>query len=351
MTMAAAGATVRVMSPEEIAARGGGETPYFQWPQRGSVFAERSMRLRQLARGHAMGDFLDFAADIAQAQQARLAAMPALPLPDAAALDRAAREGRPPLSATDWPLDPAWRSVLRALVADLRRDARPNVVPALDHLAAADDTLLDRHADALLHGLLPAGGALDLAGAPIVAAALQVVWTWLVLEVQRSWTDEGSGGAGQPFGRTDEAGLCPCCGSRPVASIVRLAGEFQGQRYLQCSLCSMQWHLMRIRCAHCGSGKHIAYQSLDAADADEAEGSSRAAQAAVQAETCEDCGHYLKILHAERDPFVEPVADDLASLTLDLLLSEAGLQRHGVNLLLLFSEPEPPPDPPDSGGA
>jgi FdhE protein len=354
MSVATPSATVRVMSPEEIAARGGGETPYFQWPQRASVFAERAMRLRQLARGHAMGDFLDFAADIAQAQQARLAAMPALPLPDAAALDAAARAGRPPLSATDWPLDAAWRGVLRALVADLQRGARPHVKPALDHLAAADDALLDRHADALLHGLLPAGGALDLAAAPIVAAALQVVWTGLVLEVQRRWTDDGQGGAGQPFGRTDEPGLCPCCGSRPVASIVRIAGELQGQRYLHCSLCSMQWHLMRIRCAHCGSGKHIAYQSLDAASADEADGPGRAAQAALQAETCEDCGHYLKILHAERDPFAEPVADDLASLTLDLLLSEAGLQRHGVNLLLLFGEPEPPPDPPDvpdSGGA
>ena len=351
MTLAAPGATVRVMSPEEIAARGGGETPYFQWPQRASVFAERAMRLRQLARGHAMGDFLDFAADIAQAQQARLAAMPALPLPDAQMLDRAAREGRPPLSALDWPLDASWRGVLRALVADLQRGARANVQPALAHLAAADDALLDRHADALLHGLLPGGGALDLAGAPLVAAALQVVWTHLVLEVQRTWTDEGRGGAGQPFGRTDEPGLCPCCGSRPVASIVRIAGDLQGQRYLHCSLCSMQWHLMRIRCAHCGSGKHIAYQSLDAADADEAEGGARAAQAAVQAETCEDCGHYLKILHAERDPFVDPVADDLASLTLDLLLSDAGLQRHGVNLLLLFGEAEPPPDPPDSGGA
>lgn len=349
MSIATPTATVRVMSPEEIAARGGGETPFFLWPQRASVFAERAMRLRQLARGHAMGDFLDFAADIAQAQQARLAAMPALPLPDAAALDRAARAGRPPLSATDWPLDAAWRGVLRALVADLQRGARANVQPALAHLAAADDALLDRHADALLHGLLPGGDALDLAGAPLVAAALQVVWTGLVLDVQRRWTDEGQGGAGQPFGRTDDAGLCPCCGSRPVASIVRMAGELQGQRYLHCSLCSMQWHLMRIRCAHCGSGKHIAYQSLDAADADDSEGSSRAAQAAVQAETCDDCGHYLKILHAERDPFVDPVADDLASLTLDLLLSEAGLQRHGVNLLLLFGEPEPPP--PDPGGA
>lgn len=351
MTVASPSATVRVMSPEEIAARPGGETPFFQWPQRASVFAERAMRLRQLARGHAMGDFLDFAADIAQAQQVRLMAMPELPLPDAAALDAAAREGRPPLSAVDWPLDAAWRGVLQALVSDLRATAPASTQPALQHLAAADDALLDRHADALLHGLLPGGDALDLAGAPIVAAALQVVWTHLVLEVQRRWTDEGRGGAGQPFGRIDEAGLCPCCGSRPVASITRMAGDLLGQRYLHCALCSMQWHLMRIRCAHCGSGKHIAYQSLDAADADEAEGSSRAAQAVVQAETCEDCGHYLKILHGERDPFVEPVADDLASLTLDLLLSEAGLQRHGVNLLLLFGEPEPPPDPPDSGGA
>jgi FdhE protein len=351
MTVVTPGATVRVMSPEEIAALPGGETPFFQWPQRSAVFAERSMRLRQLARGHAMGDFLDFAADIAQAQQARLAGMPDLPLPDAAALDQAAREGRPPLSAVDWPLDVAWRGVLRALVSDLRRTAPAGTQPALARLEAADDALLDRHADALLHGLLPGGDALDLAGAPIVAAALQVVWTHLVLEVQRRWTDEGRGGAGQPFGRTDDAGLCPCCGSRPVASVTRMAGDLLGQRYLHCSLCSMQWHLMRIRCAHCGSGKHIAYQSLDAADADDAEGSSRAAQAVVQAETCEDCGHYLKILHGERDPFVEPVADDLASLTLDLLLSEAGLQRHGVNLLLLFGEPEPPPDPPDTGGA
>jgi hypothetical protein len=26
------------------------------------------------------------------------------------------------------------------------------------------------------------------------------------------------------------------------------------------------------------------------------------ASAAVQAETCDDCGHYLKILHTDRDP-------------------------------------------------
>ncbi|MES1163404.1 MAG: formate dehydrogenase accessory protein FdhE [Rhizobacter sp.] len=36
------------------------------------------------------------------------------------------------------------------------------------------------------------------------------------------------------------------------------------------------------------------------------------------------------------------MADDLASVTLDLLVSEAGFQRHGVNLLLLFGDPGGP---------
>ena len=43
------------------------------------------------------------------------------------------------------------------------------------------------------------------------------------------------------------------------------------------------------------------------------------------------------------------VVDDLATLTLDLLVSNPddgpGLQCHGVNLLLLFGEPEEPPPP------
>lgn len=69
-------ATVRVMTPEEIAASAGGETPWLRWPQRETMFAERRMRLAQLARGHAMEDFLRFMAEVARAQQAQLAAFP-----------------------------------------------------------------------------------------------------------------------------------------------------------------------------------------------------------------------------------------------------------------------------------
>jgi FdhE protein len=54
-------------------------------------------------------------------------------------------------------------------------------------------------------------------------------------------------------------------------------------------------------------------------------------------------------MHTDRDPQVDAVADDLATLPLDLLVSEAGLQRHGVNLMLLFGDPDaehPAPERP-----
>lgn len=330
-------ATVRVMSPEEIAARAGGETPFLLWPERATVFAERAMRLRQLAgRGHAMQDFLQFMAEVALAQQQRLAAHPPVPLPTAQQLDAAARAGAAPLAPPDWPRDPAWRDGLRQLVQRVRPHAPPAMQPVLDEMSVLPDDALEAQADALLDAT-PHG--LDLAMAPLVAAALQVYWTHLVLAVLAAHT-----GGGQPFGRTDDATTCPCCASRPTASITRDAGDSPGQRYLHCSLCSTQWHMVRIKCSHCQGTRSIAYQALRPAGDDEED---RAAQAAVQAETCDDCGHYLKIVHRGRDPLVEPVADDLATLTLDLLVSEAGKQRHGVNLMLLFGEEaaEPPPDP------
>ncbi len=329
-------ATVRVMTPEEIAARGGGETAFLHLPQRGTLFAQRAMRLRQLASGHPMGDFLRFMAELAQAQQDRLESLPGVPLPDADALDRAAKLGAPPLPAADWPRDPVWHGVAKVLAADLRAHAPAPAQAALEQIAAGADDWFERQADCLLTGVME---GLDLATAPVIGAALQVYWTHMATTLAAH--DDGRG---QPFGRIDDEGACPCCGSRPTASITRSNGESLGQRYLHCSLCSLQWHLVRIKCPACLSTKRLAYHSLDAAGAD-APGDSRAASASLQAESCDDCGAYLKIMHSDRDPFVEPVADDLASITLDLLVSEAGYQRHGVNLMLLFGAPDAPPDP------
>ena len=333
-----ASATVRVMSPEEIAARAGGETPFLHWPQRESVFAEREMRLRQLARGHAMEDYLGFLARIAHQQQSLLKTFSSVPLPDAQAADRAARAGLPLIPAADWPRDPAWRQVVRDMSQALSQEVAGKAAEVLSTLADADEVFLERQADALLHGLVT---GLDLATAPVVGAALQVYWTHMLLA-----TRDLHQGQGQPFGRIDDETVCPCCGSRPTASVTRSAGESLGQRYLHCSLCGLQWHMVRIKCPHCLSGKSLAYQSLTGSSGDS---DSAAATAKVQAETCDDCGTYLKIVHTDRDPFVDPVADDVASVTLDLLVAETGKERHGVNFMLLFGDGGGDP-PPDQGG-
>ena len=79
---------------------------------------------------------------------------------------------------------------------------------------------------------------------------------------------------------------------------------------------------MRVTCSHCQDTKGIVYQSI--------EGGSEA----IRAECCGTCRAYRKIFYQEKDVGVEPVADDLASLALDLLLSEAGYHRASGNPLL-----------------
>jgi FdhE protein len=64
------------------------------------------------------------------------------------------------------------------------------------------------------------------------------------------------------------------------------------------------------------------------------ENDGSAVDAAVRAETCEQCRCYRKILYQEKDSQVEPVADDLASLNLDLLLGQSGYHRASGNPLL-----------------
>ena len=333
----------RLLTPEEIAVQAGQQVPYVRLPVRAEVFAERELRLRQLAAGHAMRDFLLFVAELARSQHKLLQNHPAVALPEPAQLDETSRAGLPPLPAVGWSRDPAWRDGLRRLLDDLLPRLQGSPAEAVARaLRATDDATLEQQADRLLAGVMV---GLDFGAAPLVAAALQVYWSHLVIATEAARGDDRLA----PFGRTDDATLCPCCGSRPTASITRIGADASGYRYLHCSLCSAQWHMVRIKCSHCENTKGIAYQSLQPLPGHELPATA-AAQDAVQAETCDECGHYLKVVHMERDNRVEPCADDLASVTLDLLVSESGRERHGVNLLLLFGDSEAPPDPPDSSG-
>jgi FdhE protein len=108
-----------------------------------------------------------------------------------------------------------------------------------------------------------------------------------------------------------------------VASVVRIGGDDHGLRYLTCSLCSAQWHTVRVKCALCESTQGISYYGI--------EGGS----AAIKAENCEACKGYLKILYMDKDPNLEAVADDVASVALDVLMAESGAERAGINFYLL----------------
>jgi FdhE protein len=153
-------------------------------------------------------------------------------------------------------------------------------------------------------------------------AALQLYWTALSLAFK----------ADDLAPMADAPGLCPLCGTQPVASVVHARAPYAGYRYLSCALCACQWHFVRVQCSRCGAaGKDIAYRALTQADTD---GDAAARDAAVRAETCEHCHGYRKILYQEKDPRVEPVADDLGTLALDLLLSEQGYERASQNPLL-----------------
>ena len=87
--------TQKILSPEEIAVRAGEQQTFLHLPEPG-VFAERALRLRQLAAGHAMRDFLLFVAELAEAQHRALSTAAPVMLPTPAQIEQArnlAREG------------------------------------------------------------------------------------------------------------------------------------------------------------------------------------------------------------------------------------------------------------------
>ena len=167
---------------------------------------------------------------------------------------------------------------------------------------------LEKMADSILAGDLDDISPQEL---PFVAAALQVYWVRMA-----STLDE------QAVGRLEQGGVCPVCGSHPIAGLVRSGGAGHGLRYLCCSLCASQWHMVRIKCSSCESTHGINHYILQGSNG------------AVKAESCDDCNSYLKLLYLEKDARMEALADDLATLTLDMLMDQEGKSRCGPNLFL-----------------
>jgi FdhE protein len=311
--------TQRILERGQIETLASRSIPRVRLPDRVDVFTRRATRLRALAQSSAIGGYLQFLAAIADAQQNALGEFhPQLPTMEQ--IDRAAEFRMPPMPASSWPRDENWTGVLHRIAnATATTASMPaGVVNICKAVTAAERDHLEEQADALLAAALESA---DLAMAPLVMAALQVHWVALTAAFANA----------EAVKAIDVPGVCPLCGTLPVASIVRAQNPYQGYRYLHCALCASEWHMVRVQCSHCGAdSKHVAYHTLQAAEA----GDDAVKDADVRAEACDECHSYRKILYQEKDMSVDPVADDVATLALDVLLAEKGFHRASGNPML-----------------
>lgn len=276
-------------------------------PVDSNVFTRRAERFSILARGHALCEYLNFAAALSRAQALELEQFPQASVPDDVQIEQCRQHGLPPLSV-DNALNGEWQDGLHRILSTLNIDALPPQAAAVTKaLRDSRKDTLERDATKVLAG---AYSEVEAGRLPFIGAALQVHWVKMALAL-------GSGARGS----VTEYGLCPVCGSLPVASVVRSGGAAQGLRYLVCSLCASEWHVVRIKCTACASTENVSLLFIE--DSNDA----------VRAECCDDCNTYLKIFYLDRDNRLDSSADDLATLALDMLVDDEGYQRIGPNLL------------------
>ncbi len=261
-------------------------------PDLATVFAKRAERLKALAAGHELEGFLRMIAEVIAAQHEALSGLPSGTLP--------ASSGRAPLDPATLKRDESWRVALTHILERLDEASLPDAARAARAtLAAMPVAELEALADRFLEGDVKTSEAAEMV---FVAAALQVAWTRMAALLDAGGLDPA------------DRGQCPACGSPPVAGMVLPGGTKFGHRHLHCSLCATSWRYVRTRCVHCGSTDKVSFRQL-------------AGTAYLKAECCEACQGYSKVFYVESVRALEPLADDLASLGLDVLVGEEGFSR------------------------
>jgi FdhE protein len=321
----------RILEAAKIESLDPSAIPRIRLPERATVFSARAARLLHLAdASNPISGYLRLMAALADAQQRALATFTAS-MPARESIERNQQHSMPIVPASGGTQDPAWRDALFLLLDSI--ESAGALTPALSQLVARlrsmDAVSLDTQADAIL-ALRYA--EIDPAAAPFIMAALQVVWTDIASRI-----------AMKDVPYFDTPGVCAICGSVPVASIVRVGGAYENYRYVQCGLCATESHVVRAKCTNCDSTKGIAYHAMhndEPHTLSEEQQAQEAKNAALKAESCEECGTYRKIGYQDKAYDFEPFADDLASLTLDLLMGDAGFRRAAPHPWLWPEQPE-----------
>jgi FdhE protein len=286
-----------------------------QLPDPARRFIATAQRLDKLAEGHPMEAWLRFMAMLSRAQhEVATTWAPATSLSEAS-VSRAVDARLPPLAADGHERDPSWREGLAVLLDHVARSELPvEARSAIEQLRGSETATLEKLADQFLRGGLSAS---DAAAAVYVAAALQVYFTGSAARMKAA-----------DLRLLEERGLCPCCGSPSVDGLITATGTTPGTRFLYCSLCSTAWNHVRAVCITCGGTRRLSLQGIEGDPG------------LIKAETCGDCHTYAKLLYQVQDTKVDPYADDLASLGLDILVAEAGYARHAPNPFLLVGDGE-----------
>ncbi|WP_428944640.1 formate dehydrogenase accessory protein FdhE [Pantoea sp. FN060301] len=286
--------------------------PPLLFPRLKNLYNRRAARLRQLADKNPLGDYLRFAAVVASAQEIVLYDHP-LQMDLYARLVETARLGKPPLDIHTLPRDPHWQRLLHSLIAEMKPEMSGQALAVLENLEKASAPELEAMAEALFNNDF---ARVSSDKSPFIWAALSIYWAQMAALIP--------GKARAEYG--EQRQFCPVCGSVPVSSVIHMGMENGGLRYLHCNLCESEWHVVRAKCSNCEQTRDLHYWSLDSETSP------------IKAESCGDCGTYLKMFYQEKDPAVEPVADDLASLVLDARMEQEGFSRSSLNPFLFPGE-------------
>ncbi|KAB0487793.1 Tat proofreading chaperone FdhE [Pseudomonas reinekei] len=300
-----------ILEPGQIEAAA--SSPPFLYLPPPNLFSLRAQRLEQLAVDHPLADYLRLIAGLCRVQQQLLDDPPAGAPLDMQRIELCQQHGLPPFAADSLTREDDWQPYLDALLQRYAPPAQSAVIEALETLRAASPGQRRAWAVALVSGqysLVPA------ALVPFLGAALQAAWSHWLLSTPNLQLKPG-----------DSLSQCPCCGSPAMAGVIRNRGKHNGLRYLVCSLCACEWHVVRVKCVYCEQSKGLEYLSLE-------DDRHAANQAPLRAEVCPGCNSYLKLIYLENDAAAEALSADLGSLMLDMRLAQDGYQRLAPNLLL-----------------
>jgi len=258
-----------------------------------------------------MAEWLAFMADLSDAQHETAAKLAPMPPIERSLIDRAVAGRMPPLAADGHHRYSAWRDGLALMLDQLEGCSLP--APARETISKVRGSSIEAIEDLADRFLRDTVRGDDTGAALYVAAALQVYFTRLAGALDAS-----------TLRLLPQRGLCPCCGSTPVSGLITASGDAPGIRYLFCSLCSTAWNHVRAICITCESSRRVSLKEIEGGPG------------VVKAETCDDCQTYAKMIYQIKDTKADPYADDLATLGLDIMVSEAGWGRHAPNPMLLI---------------